>query len=150
MVSDARTTSRTFLDTYLTAANILEDDGATEAMCIVCFGKPDYPITEVFKQNEVDGVYSIAEPDSEPILDTDLTPCHYRERVPIDIYCIDKPGITGTKLKWQMEAELRRICETYPTGSQRSLERRGDNDRLLGSTMLYSTRFILDYVRDTT
>lgn len=150
MVDDARTNTRTFLDTYLTSANILEDDGTTEAMWIVCFGKPDYPIIEVFMQKDVDLIFSIGEPNSKPLLKHDQTPRGYLEHVPITTFCINKPGITGTKLKWQAEAELRRICETYPTGSQRALERRGDNDKLLGSTMLYSTEFWLDYKRDTT
>ena len=151
MVNDARTQTKTFIDTYYTAANVTKDDDSTAVNVIVCFGNPEYPITRVFKEKGVDGVYSVAEPTSEALLDaTTQAPWGYRERVPIDVICIDKSGITGTKLKWKMEAELRRITESNPTGSQRSLERRGDADQRLGSTVLYKTRFVLDYVRDTT
>ena len=50
----------------------------------------------------------------------------YEEDVPIEIYCIDKSGITGTKLMWKAERELRHVAETYPEGSRRNLIRRRD------------------------
>ena len=141
-VEDARYRTKVYLETYL--------DSDALPNFIVAYGKPDYPMTRVFKTKGVDLVYSIGEPESTPLLGHDLTPYGYVEHVPIETYCIDKDNIDGAKLKWQAEAELRRVTETYPTGSLRTLERRGDNDVHLGSTILYSARFILNYRRDTT
>lgn len=150
MVESARVRTKVYLEAYLTAAYLLKDDGSTQAPFIVTFGRPNYALTRVFKEREVDIVFSIGEPESKALYDTDQSPCHYEEHVPITVFCIDKPDATGVKLKWQGEAELRRIVETYPTGSQRGLERRGDKDVWLGSDQLYATEFILNYVRDTT
>lgn len=153
MPEDARYRTKVLLEDAtkgLNNANLTKDDDGTEVSFIVCFGNPPYPITRVFLDCDVDLVFTIAEPTSEPILDTDQTPSHYKERVPIFTFCIDKPGITGTKLKWKAEADLRRINETYPTGSQRAHEERRDNDQRLGPIILYSTKYVLSYVRDTT
>lgn len=156
MVEDARDRTRDYLlgetnpSTALDPDNLTKDDGTTLAKYIVVYGNPDYPITRVFKDKRVDLIFSIGEPTSKPLFDFDQTPYGYEEHVPITTFCIDKTGITGTKLKWKAEAELRRITENYPTGSQRGLERRGDRDERLGSTILYSTEFTLNYRRDTT
>lgn len=156
MVEDARARTRDYLlgetnpSTALLPANLTKDDGTTLAKYIVAYGNPDYPITRVFKDKRVDLVFSIGEPESTPLMGHDQYAYGYEEHVPIRTYCIDKTGITGTKLKWKAEAELRRITENYPTGSLHGLERRGDRDERLGSTILYSTEFILSYKRDTT
>jgi len=150
MVESAQVRTKVYLETYLTPAYLLKDDGSTQAPFMVCFGKPNYSLTRVFHEKEVDIVFSIGEPESEALFDTDQVPWNYSELVPITIFCVDKPGATGVRLKWQGEAELRRITETYPEGSQRSLERRTVNDVYLGSDRLYSTTFVLNYERDAT
>jgi len=95
-------------------------------------------------------LFCIGEPESIALMDCFQIPYGYEEFVPIEIKCVDKLGVTGTKMKWTAEAELRRVCETYPTGSQRFLKRIGPNDQDLGSTILYGTQFELSYRRDTT
>lgn len=153
MAEDARYRTRVYLThatTGLNNANLTKDDGSTQVNFIVAYGYPDYPLLKVFKTKGVDLIFSIGEPNASPILGHNQTPYGYEEHVPIETYCIDKPGITGTKLKWKAEKELRRITETYPTGSQRVLSDRRDNDKRLGSTILYSTQFILNYRRGTT
>lgn len=150
MVQDARQRTKTYLDTYLSDSNLTKDDGTSKASYIVAFGMPDYSIIRIFKDKQIDLIFTVGEPNSTPLRNYDLSPYGYEEHVPIQIFCINKSGITGTKLKWKAEAELRRITEAYPTGSERSLERRGDRDERLGSTILYSTEFMLTYRRDTT
>ncbi len=141
-VEDARYRTKVYLETYL-------DSNALPTF-IVAYGKPDYPLIKVFKTKGVDLVFSIGEPESVPLLNPDFTPYGYEEHVPIATFCIDKDNIEGTKLKWQAETELRRVLETYPLGSVRTLVRRRDNDTRLGSITLYSTEYILNYRRDTT
>lgn len=141
-VEDARYRNKVYLETWLNVAALPN--------YIVAYGFPDYPLVRVFKDKGVDLVFSIGEPESEPLLGHDKYAYGYKERVPITTFCIDKTGISGTKLKWRAEAELRRITETYPLGSLRTLEKIRDNDQNLGSTILYSREFTLNYQRNKT
>lgn len=156
MVQDARQRTKVYLDTYLTAANITKDDGSSLASFAVIFANKYYPLLEEFyaSSSPVDVLFCIGEPNSTALTDTDQAPYGYEEHVPIEIVCVDKLGVTGTKMKWTAEAELRRVCETNPLanplGSQRFLQRIGPNDQDMGSTVLYGVRFVLNYVRDLT
>ena len=141
---------KAYLDANISGANLTKDDGAALAKYIVCYGTPNYPMTRVFIDRKVDVVYSIGEPVSTPMFDP-LTeaPYAYEEHVPITIYTIDKKGVTGTKMKWTAEAELRSVVENNPTGSLLGLDRRDSRDDDLGSTILYSTTYVLNYRRLT-
>ena len=151
-VDDARSQVRTFLTTHLNDANIARDDGSTEAPYSVIFLDPDYDIIkEEFhaSSNPLDGLYAIGEPQSEPMYSADQTIHGYKEHVPIFIYTIAKVGVTGTKLKRRMEVELWRVCETHLIGNQLTtyLERRDHTHEQRGSTIVYSTEFVLNYTR---
>lgn len=150
MVDDPRYRTKDYLETYLTAGNLTKDDDATNVSFIVAFGEPDYPITKVFLTKGVDLVFSIGDPESTPLMDYDRSAYGYSEKVPITVTAIDKTGITGEKLRWKAEAELRRVVEVNPTGSQRSLEAMRPNEVKLGSTTLYQQTYVLRYLRDTT
>jgi hypothetical protein len=140
-VEDARYRTKEYLETYL--------DGSVLSNYIVAYSAPDYPMTQVFKTKSIDLIFAIGKPDSKPLIGYDQTPYGYEEHVPIKIFAVDKSDVTGTKAVWQAETELRRITETYPSGSLRTLERMGDNDKNLGSTILYCTEYVLNYKRDT-
>jgi len=95
------------------------------------------------------GLYAIGQPNSEPMMDpTTLAPYGYDERVPAKIYTINSTDVTGTALNWKMEAELRYVAETYPSGSLRSPFGRRSVPIHLGSTILYETEVVIDYRRD--
>jgi len=143
-VQDPRQRSKVWLDAYLIAANLTKDDNSTLASYITCWADPPYPIIKVFETKGVDLVFSIATPDSEGL----PVGVGYIEHVPITVFTIDKTGITGNKLRWKGEAELRRLAETYPTGSlRRPWERMAPNEKNLGSTTLYSVTYVLPYER---
>lgn len=151
-VDDARSQVRTFLTTHLNDANIARDDGLTEAPYSVIFLDPDYDIIkEEFhaSSNPLNGLYAIGEPQSEPLYNGDQTIRDYKEHVPIFIYTITKVGVTGMKLKRRMENELWRVCETHLIGNQLTpyLERRDHTHEQRGSTIVYSTKFVLNYTR---
>jgi len=152
MAQDARYRTKVYLDTYLDNANLTKDNGETQVTFITCFSNPPYPIFRLFSyaEKEIDLVFAIGDPETTPLMGHDQKPYGYEEKIPICIFCVDKPGITGTKLRWKAEAELRRILENYPYGSLRQLERVRDNDQNLGSTTLYSRELILRYKRSTT
>jgi len=152
MAEDARYRTKVFCDTYLTAANILKDDAASQAAFAVIFKEPPYPILKEFYADStpVNALLCIGEPRSTALLDTDQAPYGYEEHVPIEIKCVDKIGVTGTKLKWTVEAELRRICENNPTGSYRYLEVIDAGDEDIDGTRLYGISTVMSYVRDMT
>ena len=152
MVEDARYRTKVFCDTYLTAANILKDDATSQAAFAVIFKKPPYPMIKEYyaSSSAVEVLFLIGKPSSKALLDTDQAPYGYEEHVPIRILCVDKIGVTGTKLKWTVEAELRRICENNPTGSYRYLEVIDAGDEDIDGTRLYGISTVMSYVRDTT
>ena len=147
---DPRYRTKVFLDTYLTAANMLKDDAVTQLSTMTAYDDPHYPYERVFYvPKNVDGVYCVGTPDSEAILDWDGTIIGYREYVPITIYTVTKQGITGNLARWTAEKELRRIVEANPTGSYRSLRRMRDMTRAMGAWMLIGVEYVLTYERDT-
>lgn len=137
-VEDARYRTKDYWDTYIVLANL------NDHPFIVAYADPDYPLLRVFKTKEIDIVFAVGQPNSTPLLGHTQAAYGYEEHVPTHVQTLD------TQLQWLAEAELRRITETYPEGSQRSLERRATHDRWLGSTRLYDTEFILSYRRDKT
>jgi len=155
MVYDARNRTKVFLTTYLTAGNMKEDNGATDAAFIVHFSDPPYPLKLVFfGDKNIDIIFAVDTPVSTAKLDWDGYIIGYRETVPIHIFTVDKTGITGTELRWKAEVELRRIVETYPidpaASFYRSLNRINKNDVWMGGWILHSVTYNLTYERDTT
>lgn len=150
LAPDPRLQTKEFLDTYLKPSEIIKDDGSPAVFAVI-WAVPDYPLSREFRasSNPVDLLFVVGKPDSKPMLDSDLTPYGYREEVPIETYCIDKSGVTATKLKWTAETQLRRVLEEHAFGSHRSLSRSENNDQWIGGTYVFSDRFILTYIRDT-
>jgi len=154
MPADARVNTKTYLETYLTAANLTKDDDSTKAKYEVIYTEPDYPFAKELNalptECSLDMLFLIGVPTSKPLMGPDRKPYAYEEHVPITTVCVDKTGITGTLLQWKANLELRSITETYPTGSQRKLDEERPNKQNLGSTILHSQKFTLNYVRLTT
>ena len=157
-VEDPRHRTKDYLDPlsghipagHLDGANLLKNDGVTQASFKVCWADPPYPIKTVFVTKGVDLVYSIGRQSSAPLIDCDKYAYGYQEKVPITVQAIDKTGISGDNLMWQGERELRRVVETYPLGSLRNLETMNSKTQSLGSTTLYSVECVMDYQRDLT
>lgn len=140
---DARYRTKVYLDTYLLSSNLLNDISEPVTYAVI-YANPNYPLSKEFRasSDEVDLLFLIGKPTSELMYGV-----RYTEHVPITVCTIDKTNLTGTKLTWTAEKELRRIAETYPHGSLRSVERISDSEIQLGSTVLYSTTFMLNYRR---
>jgi len=146
---DARQRTKVYLETYILDANITKDNDLTQATWKVFFGFPDYPLSRIFKDKAVDLVFCVDTATSKSMRDFRQYPYAYDEVVPIEIFAVDKTGITGTKLRWKAEAELRRITEAYPLANIRWVTRVGDNEKKLGSQTLYSVKYELGYIRPT-
>ena len=149
---DARQRTKTYLETYILNANLTKDDDLSTVSWIVAFGLPDYPLSRVFKDKAVDLIFSVNTANMKAVRDFRQYPYCYEEVIPIEIFCVNKtgpPAITGTKLRWKAEAELRRISEAYPLASVRWIMRGTDNEKKLGSQTIYSVKYELGYIRPT-
>ncbi len=152
MAEDARYRTKVYIETNDTPANITKDDGSTQASYILQFEKPPSPLKKVFfDPKNVDGIYTISTPTSEALVDWKKETYAYTETTPIEISATTKQGITGDKLRWKMEEELRRITETYPnvagTFCIRSLDRMTPQDRDMGLWKLHTVKYNLRYKR---
>jgi len=150
--SDPRSRVKAWIDANVRDAQILKDDGVTEASWECMFANPPYPLELEFRGlSNVDGFYLVGRPtNSTPLMDpATKAPYGYRERLPITISTVDSEGVTGTMLNWRMEAELRYVFENYPTGSLLSSGGSRGRPVHLGSTTLYETEVPMDYRRDT-
>lgn len=148
-VEDAISLTKQYLDAYLRAASITDDNG-DEIKFHVQYADPDYPLTRVFKDKNIGVLFCIGKPESRALMNADQIPWGYDEQVPITTWTVDKTDLTAAKVLWKAEAELRYVCESYPTGSQRKLDRMTENTQRIGSTILYSVQYMLSYRRDTT
>jgi hypothetical protein len=148
MIEDPRSKTKYYLEYYDAPANITKDDGTTQASYIYQFEKPPYPLKRVFfDPKNKDGIYTIGTPDSDAVLDWKHEAYAYDEKVPITIDAVTKHGINGDRLRWKMEAELRRIVETYPLGSIRSLTHMTPLARDMGIFKLHTVTYNLRYKR---
>lgn len=150
MVDDARVRTRVFLTTYLSAAAITEDNGTTLAPYTICYENPPYPLKRIFYDKANDACITLGAPTSESEKTFDGSVKGYLEHVPITIYTIDTQTVTGEMLIWKIEAEIRRVVETYWTGSFRSIGGIKPNSHPFDGWTLYSKTYDLTYERDKT
>ncbi len=146
--NDAREQTKTFLDTYLVPANITQDDDSTPANIHTVWAHAEYPLREVFFGKNRDAVFTIKAPDSTVITDHTGAPMGYNEKVPIEIFTVNKEGITGDYLLWKCERELRRILEAEWLGTAyRNILRLTPSTRDMGGWFMYSVEYIITYER---
>ena len=144
---------KSYLDTYYTASNVTIDDATTYAQVLIQYGTPLEQVRENFINQSFDVVISLEEPLVEPLMDSDQTPYGYEFDVPVRVYTVDKRDaddsltVTGTILKFTVEAELRRILEDQPAGSQYSMSRGRVVSQYLGGDMIYGSEYIVNYRR---
>ena len=154
-VDDPRKRTKAYLDPnwtpagYLLAANLLKDNGTSQAAFITCWDGADYPLSKVFVGKGVDLIFSIGRAVAKPLQGSEGV-YGYEEKVPIEVFTVDKIGITGENLKWQAERELRRILEAYPYGSKREIETFDQKNVDLGSLILHSVKVEMTYKRGVT
>ena len=150
MVDDGRYRSKLYLDTYLVANNMKEDDTVTNATTHVMYANPNAPMSlHFFGTKNLDAIFTIGHPNTVVSHGFNLKPYKYREEVPINVYSVNKTGLTAVKLLWQCELELRGIAYSYPggTGSIRVLNRSVPADDYKGGFFLYSVETLLAYTR---
>lgn len=133
-------------DTYC-IHRIHKDDGTTPATWLSCWAGFDYPLSALLLSTgkNLDGIYAIGQGTSTPHLRYDHKPYAYTDEIPITIYVADKTGITGENINNQMAMELRRIIETLPTPSLRTLN--NGKPEKVGIAPIYAYTYMLSYKR---
>lgn len=149
---DPRSKVKDYLDLRVADANLTKDDGATQASWAAIFKSDKYRLAWEFRaaSSPVQGLYVVGQPDSTPLLSGSATPRGYEEVVPIDVCAVDSEDCGGEQLMWKMDAELRRVVETYEIGSTCNFTRRAPNTVSLGSDTLYNITWFLKYRRGLT
>jgi hypothetical protein len=150
MVDDPRVRTKVFCDTYLTAANILKDDGVTQLQTHVMYEQPEVPTLLLLDDRGNDALFIMETPVSKPLWTHNHQTYAYVESVPISIWTKDRSGVTGATARWTCEAELRRIVETYfggAIGALRRFERLSGNEQDMGAWRFYSVKYSLVYKR---
>ena len=154
-IGDPRYRTKVWLDTYLTGANLLKNNGSTQASSITQFSDPPYSIPRIFYGGkDVDIVFTILSPSSTPVLGAFHKAYAYEETVPIMVSTLDKTAITGVNLLWQGDLELRRLQETYATVCTtrslfRSFTKTSDSVEDVGGMRLFNSVYELRYKRAT-
>ena len=148
MVEDARQRNITWWNAHDVPANITKDDDATAASTINQFEKPPYQLERIYYGTKnVDGIQTWITTTAEPLHDWKHETYAYNENQPILLTAVTKQGITGDKLRWKMETELRRIEETYPLGSVRNMRRSAPVEMDMGTFKQFAVRYDMSYKR---
>lgn len=153
MVDDPRYRIKVFLDTYLTAANMLKPDGVTPLAFHVMYDAPDISYIWLFNGLSNDMLFTIGTPvTAADAIDWDATGIGYTHKVPITIATASSETVNGDKAIWQGNAELRRVIETYPigTGSFRLINQIVGDPEPMGAWTLHKIKYTLLYQVDTT
>ena len=156
MVNSAQNNTKIFMDLYFDKqqgevyTHVTRDNNLTPLPFFFAYDLPDYPIPMIFKTLVYDLAFSIAGAKAEPVLDWDASIKGYQELVTVTAFMIDKTGVTAVKCLEKVEAEMRRILETYgPAASFRSLSSQSPTSTRVGAAILWSTEFVIAYGRDT-
>jgi hypothetical protein len=148
--TDPRYRHKSWLDIYLTATNLKEDNGSTNATYITCFDEAPYPLSQVFLTKEVDLIFSIGKKAAQALEDYLHYPYAFIETVPITLYAVNKSGLTATNLLEQAEQEIRHIATHYPVvagASIRSIDASEYKQENLGGAKLWTCTVTIKYKR---
>lgn len=147
LITDPRYRHKTYLDTYLTAGNLLKDDGVTQVEYTTCFNGYPYQTKDVLADEDIDVIFCIDKKVAKPRETQDHSIYAFDETVPITVYAIDKTGLTATNIIEQAEQEIRHIVTDYPLGSIRRIGSTDPTFQELGATKLWQTTVTIEYRR---
>jgi hypothetical protein len=105
-----------------------------------------YPITRVFKDKNIDLIFSISKPESTPMFQGDKTLYGFEETIPINLSAVDK-DVSGQSLIEQAESEIRRMCDEHTFGSLRIMKVSNDKTVRKSGFTLHNSEFSLTYRR---
>jgi hypothetical protein len=155
--TDPRNRIKTCIDLYMDASHIKKANGITNAATITCFDGASYPITRLFLTLDLDVVAVISRKPTtthytsvlyNKTASTGHKPYAFQEQVQIDIYAVDKTGITAANLTEQYEQEIRRIFTTYDAYSTvRDLDVISPSLVDLGYGYMHHTAMMIKYKR---
>ena len=114
LTTDQRSRTKVWLDTYLSllCTHVTQFDGA------------DYPIKYLFNAElgvDADIVFSIGKEPSTPLLDYNHVAYAFNEAVTINLYAVNKTGVTATNLIEEAEQDIRDIATDHGIVEGRSI-----------------------------
>jgi hypothetical protein len=148
VADDVRKTLKDLITAHINPIVITKDDNVTMATYIIEYESPPWIILQDFIITQgYDLVFTVGRTLVTPKRFLQGVPLIYDGRYPVSTWCVDKTGITGTKLKWKADEELERVFEDNPGTFSQAIDLSQDDDHVLGSVMLYNTRHIIKHKR---
>ena len=148
MADDVRKTLKDLVTAQINAVAITKDDDVTFAPYTILYETPPWVILhDWLVTNGRYLVITVGRIRVTPKRFIQGVPLIYDGRYPVSTWCIDKSDSTGTKLKWKADEEIERIFEDNPGVFSQAAESIEEDDRVLGSIILYSTRTIVKHKR---
>ena len=146
--TDNRYRQKLFLDTYLTAGNIKEDNGSTNAYGVVMFAGVDYPLKLEFVTNTLDYIVAVEKGNVTPLYDAYHYPYCTEETTMLTTYAINKTGITAVNLLDQVYEEIKHAYTDHPVGSKRQITKSQiKREDIGGGCILFSEEVTIKYTR---
>lgn len=147
---DPRSRMMTYLTSYLSVADITKDDGVTQASGWTGYSGVKSPLgLYFFGTKNHDYLITVEVPDTQPLVDYSGKIYAYDEKIPLQVWAINKTGITGEVLMWKAIREIRNAFELNPYGSYWSLTANNPATKDMGGWKLYSQTLTAQYIRST-
>jgi len=148
--TDPRYRTKLFIDTYIAATK--KDNGVTNASTIRMLDVISFPVSRLLTDlgKDYDVVDVISRVNSKPIMHAGArSPFCYDETVRINIYAVNKTGITGSRILEEHEQAIRDAYNDYPSGSGyiREIEQVSKENVDLGHNILYCLALEVRYRR---
>jgi len=158
LVTDSRYRTKTYLQTYLLGAALPHlDDGVTNASTVFMFAGADYPLLlELLPGgNDVDVVVTIDKATSTPRWTYLTYPYGFDETLKLELWAINKEGLTAMRLIDEMEEAIKKVVTDYPRysvlGNIRALPKIDNPPKSLAEGLdkytLYNSTITLKYTR---
>lgn len=121
---------------------LAKDDNKTVAKVLVEFEFPESKLKDFFKKYDV--IVTVGPPEERDQwigFGVKRTIGDYK----VGVWCIDRPGVTGWKMRRKAVQDVRRILRENISGSGRFHKTTRNDDRLLASPKLYHTIQSVEY-----
>lgn len=87
---------------------LTKDDGVTPALCYVGFSLPPESLKELFAKYDIVITVKLHMDNSRSLAIGSFDRLHESNYL-LEVYCIDKEGVTAKKLRWRTTQEIRRV-----------------------------------------
>ena len=140
---DPKYTLKELIKNNISHSALTKDNGDAAKFHVMYAVTPEVLVKDFFIKNRYDAVAALGRAEASGYRHIQNVPVLYRGGFPVTVYVIDKTGITGHLLRWQVYTEIRTILRVFSTYQRIGMER--DDDRLVAGKLLYSTTFTIQH-----